>query len=143
MNFELTSEQQWLQGKCRALAADFATRSAAHDRDASHPVENYRRLREEGFLALTIHKEWGGQGASLLDHLQEESGTRHIHRPASAPGQDPFERLVEQIVAVMLPQSLRPRPSQRGKPHNIEGAQPPQDPSDFSKPKMRSVIVHR
>ena len=37
------------------------------DRDASHPVENYQRLREEGFLALTIGKEWGGQGASLLD----------------------------------------------------------------------------
>ena len=38
------------------------------DRDASHPVENYQRLREEGFLALTIGKQWGGQGASLLDH---------------------------------------------------------------------------
>ena len=68
VHFELTSEQQWLRCKCRALAADFATRSAAHDRDASHPVENYQRLREEGFLALTIGKEWGGQGASLLDH---------------------------------------------------------------------------
>ena len=67
VHFELTSEQQWLRCKCRALAADFATRSAAHDRDASHPVENYQRLREEGFLALTIGKEWGGQGASLLD----------------------------------------------------------------------------
>ena len=67
MHFELTSEQQWLRGKCRALAADFATRSAAHDRYASHPVENYQRLREDGFLALTIGKEWGGQGASLLD----------------------------------------------------------------------------
>ena len=51
VHFELTSEQQWLRGKCRALAADFATRSAAHDRYASHPVENYQRLREEGFLA--------------------------------------------------------------------------------------------
>jgi alkylation response protein AidB-like acyl-CoA dehydrogenase len=68
VNFQLTAEQKWLQCKCRALAADFATRSAAHDRDASHPVENYRRLREEGFLALTIGKEWGGRGASLLDH---------------------------------------------------------------------------
>jgi len=68
VHFELTSEQQWLRCKCRALAADFATRSAAHDRDASHPVENYQRLREEGFLALTIGKQWGGQGASLLDH---------------------------------------------------------------------------
>ena len=68
MDFQLTPEQQRLQHKCRELAADFATRSAAHDREASHPIENYDRLREEGFLALTIGKEWGGLGASLLDH---------------------------------------------------------------------------
>jgi alkylation response protein AidB-like acyl-CoA dehydrogenase len=68
VNFELTPEQQRLQQQCRELAADFATRSAAHDRDASHPVENYDRLREAGFLALTIGREWGGAGASLLDH---------------------------------------------------------------------------
>lgn len=68
MDFQLTSEQQRLQQQCRELAADFATRSAAHDRDASHPVENYDRLREEGFLALTVGKEWGGKGASFLDH---------------------------------------------------------------------------
>src|SRR5262249_4629386 len=68
LDFQLTSEQQRLQNICRELAADFATRAAAHDRDASHPVENYERLREEGFLALTVGKEWGGWGASFLDH---------------------------------------------------------------------------
>ena len=68
MDFQLTSEQQRLRNKCRELAADFATRSAAHDCDASHPVENYDRLRKEGFLALTVGKEWGGLGASFLDH---------------------------------------------------------------------------
>jgi alkylation response protein AidB-like acyl-CoA dehydrogenase len=57
-----------LQNKGRELAADFATRSATHDRDASHPIENYDRLREEGFLALTVGKERGGSGASFLDH---------------------------------------------------------------------------
>ena len=35
MDFHLTAEQQRLQHKCRELAADFASRSAAHDRDAS------------------------------------------------------------------------------------------------------------
>ena len=40
MDFQLTSEQQHLQNKCRELASDFATRTAAHDREASHPVEN-------------------------------------------------------------------------------------------------------
>jgi alkylation response protein AidB-like acyl-CoA dehydrogenase len=68
VDFALTPEQQRLQRQCRQLAADFATRAAAHDRDASHPSENYDRLREAGFLALTVAKEWGGGGASLLDH---------------------------------------------------------------------------
>ena len=68
MDFQLTYEQQRLRNKCQELAADFATRAAAHDRDASHPAENYQRLREEGFLALTVSKEWGGSGASFLDH---------------------------------------------------------------------------
>ena len=68
MDFQLTPGQQRLQNKCRELASDFATRTAAHDRDASHPVENYDRLRKEGFLALTVGKEWGGLGASFLDH---------------------------------------------------------------------------
>jgi alkylation response protein AidB-like acyl-CoA dehydrogenase len=68
LDFQLTPAQQRVQDKCRELAADFARRAAAHDRDASHPVENYGRLREEGFLALTVGKEWGGLGASFLDH---------------------------------------------------------------------------
>jgi alkylation response protein AidB-like acyl-CoA dehydrogenase len=68
VDFQLAPEQQRLQHKCRELAADFTTRSAAHDRDASHPIENYDRLRDEGFLVLTIGEEWGGLGASLLDH---------------------------------------------------------------------------
>src|SRR5271154_417989 len=68
MDFQLTPEQQCLQRRCREWAADFATRSATHDRDASHPIENYDRLREEGFLALTVAKERGGGGASFLDH---------------------------------------------------------------------------
>ncbi|MBV8776314.1 MAG: acyl-CoA/acyl-ACP dehydrogenase [Alphaproteobacteria bacterium] len=68
MDFALTPYQQRLQRQCLALAADFATRAAAHDRDASHPAENYARLRDEGFLALTVGGEWGGGGGSLLDH---------------------------------------------------------------------------
>ncbi len=68
MDFRLTEEQQHLQQKCRELAADFANRSAQHDRDASHPIENYQRLCDEGFLALTAARKWGGAGASFLDH---------------------------------------------------------------------------
>lgn len=68
MFFQLTDAQNRLLERCRALAADFATRAAEHDREASHPSENYARLREEGFCALNIPKEWGGLGHGLLDH---------------------------------------------------------------------------
>jgi alkylation response protein AidB-like acyl-CoA dehydrogenase len=72
MDFRWSKEQQDLQRRCQALAADFATRSAAHDRDASHPAENYELLRQAGLHALTIPPRWGGQGGShgagLLTH---------------------------------------------------------------------------
>ena len=68
MDFQLTQYQQRLQQRCLELASDFATRSSDHDRDASHPIENYDRLRSEGFLELTVAKQWGGSGASFLDH---------------------------------------------------------------------------
>jgi alkylation response protein AidB-like acyl-CoA dehydrogenase len=68
MDFHLTPDQLHLRRRGLALAADFATRSRDHDRDSSHPTENYDKLRAEGFLHLTIPKDWGGSGASFLDH---------------------------------------------------------------------------
>jgi alkylation response protein AidB-like acyl-CoA dehydrogenase len=68
VDFGITEEQKRLQQRCLALAADFATRTAQHDRAASHPIENYRRLRDEGFLQLTVGKDRGGAGYDFLDH---------------------------------------------------------------------------
>jgi alkylation response protein AidB-like acyl-CoA dehydrogenase len=68
VDFRITEQQARLQQKCLELAADFATRSADHDRDASHPAENYARLRGEGFLALTIDSSFGGMGFDFLGH---------------------------------------------------------------------------
>ena len=68
MDFAFSEDQKRLQQRCLELTADFATRSSEHDRDASHPTENYDRLRAEGFLELTVGREWGGAGASFLDH---------------------------------------------------------------------------
>jgi alkylation response protein AidB-like acyl-CoA dehydrogenase len=68
VDFRMSEQQERLRQKCLALAADFATRSARHDRDASHPVENYDRLRAEGFLALTIDPAFGGLGFDFLGH---------------------------------------------------------------------------
>ena len=68
MDFGLAPEHRALRDRCLELAADFATRSAAHDRDASQPTENYDILRKEGFLTLTVPKAFGGQGVSFLGH---------------------------------------------------------------------------
>lgn len=68
MDFRLSPEEARLQQRAQALAGEFAARSAEHDRDASHPVENYERLRREGFYALNVPKELGGEGVRLLGH---------------------------------------------------------------------------
>jgi alkylation response protein AidB-like acyl-CoA dehydrogenase len=68
VDFAPTEQERRLRQRCRELAADFATRSAEHDRAASHPSENYERLRREGFLALNLPPEWGGSGVGLLGH---------------------------------------------------------------------------
>ncbi|OUL28441.1 acyl-CoA dehydrogenase [Nostoc sp. T09] len=44
-----------------ALAADFATRAAVHDRDRSFPFENFAALQQAQLLNLTVPKEFGGQ----------------------------------------------------------------------------------
>jgi alkylation response protein AidB-like acyl-CoA dehydrogenase len=68
LDFAFSEEHRQLRARCQALAADFATRSSAHDRNASHPTENYDRLRQEGFLELSIPKEFGGAGVGFLGH---------------------------------------------------------------------------
>ena len=66
MDFRISDEDRALQERSRRLAEDFATRAAAHDRDASHPVENYAALREAGFYALNVPRAHGGAGVGLL-----------------------------------------------------------------------------
>ena len=66
MEFSISAAQRDLQERARRLAADFATRAAQHDRDASDPVENYAALREAGFYGLNVPAELGGGGVGLL-----------------------------------------------------------------------------
>ncbi|MBI3303538.1 MAG: acyl-CoA/acyl-ACP dehydrogenase [Deltaproteobacteria bacterium] len=68
MDFQITEAHKHLQQRCHQLAEDFATRAAAHDRDATNPVENYAALRREGFYALNVPKELGGWGVGLLGY---------------------------------------------------------------------------
>jgi alkylation response protein AidB-like acyl-CoA dehydrogenase len=68
VEFRITDAQRQLQERSRCLAADFATRAARHDREASHPLENYAALREAGFYALNVPPALGGAGVGLLGY---------------------------------------------------------------------------
>jgi len=68
MEFHITQEQRRLQQRFRCLADDFATRAAGHDREASHPLENYEALRHAGVYALNVPTELGGDGVGLLGY---------------------------------------------------------------------------
>ncbi|MCJ8052892.1 acyl-CoA/acyl-ACP dehydrogenase [Shinella curvata] len=46
----------------------FAPRAKSVDDEASFPVENYKDLAAEGFLTLTVPKEFGGHGFSLGEY---------------------------------------------------------------------------
>jgi len=66
MEFHISEEHRKLQHRARRLAADFATRAAQHDRDATDPVENYAALRDAGFYGLNVPAELGGAGVGLF-----------------------------------------------------------------------------
>lgn len=63
----LTPRQREIVDLAGRLADEFAERAAEHDRDGSFPFENYERMREEGYLGLTVPEELGGMGAGLHD----------------------------------------------------------------------------
>jgi len=56
-----------LTTRARELAADFAQRAAAHDRDRSFPFENFDALHRAGLLNLIVPVERGGLGGGLRE----------------------------------------------------------------------------
>ena len=48
-----------------ALANEFASRAATHDRDNTFVHENFDRMREAGYLRLAVPVELGGLGATM------------------------------------------------------------------------------
>jgi alkylation response protein AidB-like acyl-CoA dehydrogenase len=65
----MTDEQRRLVHGIRDLGQRrFAGRAAANDAAMRFPFENYADLREAGYLAITVPKQFGGIGASLFDY---------------------------------------------------------------------------
>src|SRR5579859_605601 len=67
LTYPATAEQQELVALAGELADTFAKRAPDYDWEGRFPEENYDDLRQSGYLALTVPREFGGRGASLLD----------------------------------------------------------------------------
>ncbi len=65
MDLRPSVRQQDLIARARRLALErFAPRAAAHDREASFPLEDYADLRAEALLGLCVPERYGGLGAN-------------------------------------------------------------------------------
>ncbi len=68
MDFRLTPAQEALQQRARAFArAELAPAAAEIDRTEAYPWGHVARLREEGFLGMTLPRDLGGQDLSYMD----------------------------------------------------------------------------
>lgn len=66
--YELTKEQFDLQARARELAqSTFAPTAAETDLTEQYPWDNIAKLRDAGFMGMTLPKRAGGQGLSYLD----------------------------------------------------------------------------
>ena len=70
LSFELTEDQQKLRERARKFAATVvAPRLKEMDRTNEYPWDVVRALADEGFMGLTIPKEYGGEGRPLIDAI--------------------------------------------------------------------------
>ena len=66
--FELTETQKQLQATAREFAKkEIAPRAAEVDRTEQYPWENVKQLTKQGFMGMTVPKEYGGPGMTYLD----------------------------------------------------------------------------
>src|SRR5437764_12921624 len=67
--FRLAPFQSELIDKARRFGRRvLAPRAARYDREASFPIENFRDMHTEGWLAICIPAEQGGIGADLATY---------------------------------------------------------------------------
>ncbi|MBX9788963.1 MAG: acyl-CoA dehydrogenase family protein [Pirellulales bacterium] len=70
MNFCLTDEQKELQTRARAFARQkIPPHIAEMDRTNGYPWPLIKELAQEGFMGITIPKEFGGAGRPLIDAI--------------------------------------------------------------------------
>jgi alkylation response protein AidB-like acyl-CoA dehydrogenase len=62
-----TRRQEELVALAGDLAGRFAAGAGPHDRDGTFPHENFAALHASGYLALSIPRDFGGGGASILE----------------------------------------------------------------------------
>ena len=68
---EVSSTADQLVAIARELGKHrFKGRAETHDREASFPTQNYKDLREAGFLGLTIPSKYGGIGADFATYCR-------------------------------------------------------------------------
>jgi alkylation response protein AidB-like acyl-CoA dehydrogenase len=67
--FIKTTTQKELLLKTEVLSKEFALTADQYDQEGAFPFKHFDRLKEEGYLKLTIPKQYGGDGASLYDFL--------------------------------------------------------------------------
>lgn len=67
--FIQTATQRDLLLKTAELSTEFALTADKYDREGSFPFKHFDRLKEEGYLKLTIPKQYGGDGVTLYEFL--------------------------------------------------------------------------
>jgi alkylation response protein AidB-like acyl-CoA dehydrogenase len=67
MHFDLSAELEEFQARVRHVAAtEIASHAAETDRSEQYPWHCVEVLKREGFMGMTIPREYGGRGASYL-----------------------------------------------------------------------------
>jgi alkylation response protein AidB-like acyl-CoA dehydrogenase len=68
MDFQLHPDQEELRDRARELARRVMAPAAAElDRSEAYPWDHVAKLREAGFMGMTVPKDLGGQGRSYFD----------------------------------------------------------------------------
>ncbi|WP_338786700.1 acyl-CoA dehydrogenase family protein [Metabacillus sp. FJAT-53654] len=67
--FIKTTTQKELLVKTEVLAKEFSLTAEQYDQEGAFPFKHFDRLKKEGYLKLTIPKQYGGDGASLYEFL--------------------------------------------------------------------------